>query len=82
MRELINITLYTGPECSLCDLAEQVILEVNQQGGNINTTKTNIRDSADLYHLYGARIPVVKRHDNQAELGWPFDVDELQRFIQ
>jgi len=28
------------------------------------------------------RIPVLKREDNGAELGWPFTLDELELFLK
>lgn len=78
----MKLTLYTGPQCSLCDLAEEVVSSLNTQGFLINIDKVNIRDSVDLYHVYGARIPVLKRHDNGAELGWPFGDSDLIDFIK
>lgn len=34
-----------------------------------------------LQERYGARIPVLRRGDG-AELGWPFDVADLQDFAK
>jgi hypothetical protein len=48
----------------------------------IELQKTNIRESADLYHLYGARIPVLKRTDANDELGWPFTLESLVEFLK
>ncbi|MBF7072799.1 glutaredoxin family protein [Glaciecola sp. MH2013] len=76
------LTLYTGPQCSLCDLAEELINELNKSGASLQLVKVNVRQSAELYHLYGARIPVLKRKDNDRELGWPFGLSELSDFIQ
>ncbi|MAK94144.1 MAG: thioredoxin family protein, partial [Gammaproteobacteria bacterium] len=33
-----------------------------------------------LVARYGTRIPVVSRDDTLQELGWPFTLDELERF--
>jgi hypothetical protein len=79
----VILTLYTGPQCSLCDLAIKLVEEHNAQGlPEITLNKVNIRDSHDLFHLYGARIPVLKRSDSQAELAWPFELDNLVQFVK
>jgi hypothetical protein len=44
--------------------------------------KINVRDSTDLYHNYGARIPVLKREDTDKEIGWPFTSADLEAFLQ
>ncbi|WOI35725.1 glutaredoxin family protein [Alteromonas sp. CI.11.F.A3] len=77
----MKIMFYTGPQCSLCDLAD-IELANTQQFSSLNVEKVNIRNSTDLYHLYGARIPVLKREDNGAEIGWPFDTNALETFLQ
>ncbi|MFT6270058.1 MAG: hypothetical protein ACJAVV_002886 [Alphaproteobacteria bacterium] len=57
----MNITLYTGPNCELCEQALGLIHELE---GPIELEKVNVRDSVELYHLYGARIPVVKKNSD------------------
>lgn len=77
----MKIFFYTGPQCSLCDLA--VIELKNTSSFNaLEVEKVNIRESTDLYHLYGARIPVLKREDNNKEIGWPFSREDLEEFLQ
>ncbi|APE05167.1 MULTISPECIES: glutaredoxin family protein [Alteromonas] len=77
----MKIFFYTGPQCSLCDLAD-VELQNASSFSELNVEKLNIRDSTDLYHLYGARIPVLKREDNGKELGWPFTTADVEAFLQ
>lgn len=77
----VKLTLFTGPDCHLCDLALQV-MEASACRSQFEYDKVNIRTSTELYHLYAVRIPVVKRSDNGAELGWPFDVTAFEEFIQ
>ena len=79
----MKVVLYTGPHCSLCDKALALIDELKM---DVELEKINIRDSADLYHLYGARIPVVKRNDMQttqsnSDLGWPFTLEQLRAYL-
>lgn len=75
----LALTLYTGPHCELCEHALEIYRKV--QPANVKLTQVNIRTSSDLYHLYAVRIPVLKREDTQAELGWPFDAMMLEQFL-
>ena len=77
----MKIVFYTGPQCSLCDLAD-VELAKTSVFSSLTVEKINIRDSTELYHLYGARIPVLKREDTNKEIGWPFDSADLEAFLQ
>ena len=79
----MKIVLYTGPHCSLCDKALALINELKM---DVEVEKINIRDSVDLYHLYGSRIPVVKRKDMQVtqsndDLAWPFTLEQLRAYL-
>ena len=77
----MKIIFYTGPQCSLCDLAD-VELQQTSMSPSLDIEKVNIRTSTELYHLYGARIPVLKRADNEKEIGWPFTAADLEEFLQ
>lgn len=77
----MKIIFYTGPQCSLCDLAD-VELQQTSMFSSLIIEKVNIRTSTELYHLYGARIPVLKRADNEKEIGWPFSAADLEEFLQ
>ena len=76
----MKLTLFTGPQCHLCDLAVDVINSLD--GPTLQVEKVNIRDTTEYYHLYAVRIPVLRREDTQQELGWPFDKQQLETFIQ
>lgn len=75
----MKLILYTGPNCSLCDDALSIVTSLNNH--LIEVEKVNIRESAELYHLYAVRIPIIKRDTSEAELAWPFDKQQLQAFI-
>ncbi|CAB9494039.1 MULTISPECIES: glutaredoxin family protein [Alteromonas] len=77
----MKIIFYTGPQCGLCDLAD-VELQQTSMFSSLVIEKVNIRTSTELYHLYGARIPVLKRADNEKEIGWPFSAADLEEFLQ
>ncbi|MDC8831051.1 glutaredoxin family protein [Alteromonas gilva] len=77
----MRIAFYTGPQCSLCHDAEAIIAQ-SEQADTLTVTQYNIREDSELYHLYAVRIPVLKREDNGQELGWPFNLEELELFLK
>jgi len=76
------VRLYTTLGCHLCEdalvllreyeLASAIALELDQ---------IEISDSDVLMQKYGIRIPVVQIAANEAELGWPFNLLELAKFL-
>ncbi|MFT5923288.1 MAG: hypothetical protein ACI9LE_000266 [Paraglaciecola sp.] len=75
------LILYTGQGCSLCEQAERLLEKVDNSAASV-VKKVDVRASSDLYHLYGARIPVLYREDIQSELPWPFDSFQLGEFLR
>jgi len=75
MRKLI---LYYQPECHLCDEAEAVLHAAGRAGSYL---KVDIETDLELLKQYGIHVPVLKRSDRQAELFWPFGVQELADFL-
>jgi thiol-disulfide isomerase/thioredoxin len=79
----LDLTLFTGPHCELCDHAMDVYEQLSPSlRAGIKLQTKNIREETELYHLYAVRIPVIKREDSQAELGWPFDISMLEQFVK
>jgi hypothetical protein len=77
----MGLVLYTGQGCCLCEQAEDLLEKVDKSAASM-LKKVDVRASSDLYHLYGARIPVLYREDNQSELPWPFDFFQLGEFLR
>lgn len=77
----IYLSFFSTSHCHLCELAEDILLVVTQQSG-IEYQVIEIADSDVLLDLYGVRIPVIKRLDTKAEIGWPFTTDDLVRFLR
>ncbi|GGW88541.1 glutaredoxin family protein [Alteromonas halophila] len=76
----MKLYFYTGPNCSLCDLAiEELNLSACAEQVTIETR--NIRNDHDWYHRYAVRIPVLQRADNGQELGWPFSAADIEEFV-
>lgn len=72
----MQIKLYGTEFCHLCDEAEAVLHEVG-----VEFEYVDIADDDGLVEMYGTRIPVLKRMDTGAEVGWPFDADIASRFL-
>lgn len=77
----MGFILYTGQGCCLCEQAEALLEEVDKSAASM-LKKVDVRASSDLFHLYGARIPVLYREDNHSELPWPFDSFQLGEFLR
>jgi hypothetical protein len=81
---MLKIEFFTGPHCELCDHALDVISTLKALEPSVQTMSfemLNIRDNPEHYHLYAVRIPVLRRVDSGAELGWPFDLEALKKFL-
>ena len=72
----MQLQFYGTAGCHLCDDAKEIL----QQAG-VNAAYIDIVGDDELFERYGMRIPVLKRTDNGAELGWPFDVAEMTQFL-
>ena len=68
---------YNQPDCHLCDEAESLLLSA---GLLDHCESVDIETDLELLKSYGIHVPVLKRKDNEMELYWPFDLDQLQLF--
>ena len=66
--------------CHLCDLAEAEVMPLVEHG--LLVELIDIADSEALVEAYGLRIPVLRRVDTGAELGWPFDTEQIVAFLR
>ena len=72
----MNLELYGTAFCHLCEQAQAVLREIGVEADYID-----IADDDELVEKYGIRIPVLKRRDTGAELGWPFDALAVLQFM-
>jgi hypothetical protein len=72
-----EITLYTRPDCHLCELAEQML-----ESAGVVWHPVDIESDLDLLRRYGVRIPVLYRPDIGRELFWPFNEQTVLEFIE
>jgi glutaredoxin 2 len=73
-----HLILYSTTHCHLCELAHALVMQAN---GEIDLKVIDIADDDDLLAQYGVRIPVLQRLDTQAELNWPFNADDILKFL-
>ncbi len=74
----VELILYTGPHCSLCKKAEELLY--NQ--GISAFARVDVTSSLELKKNYGLKIPVLCRTDLQQALYWPFDEQQLISYLQ
>jgi len=72
----MDIKLYGTTCCHLCDEAEAILHEIGIEADHVDVVEDD-----ELLEKYGFRIPVLKRVDTGAELGWPFDALAISRFL-
>ncbi|QXH37293.1 glutaredoxin family protein [Pseudomonas muyukensis] len=66
--------------CHLCEVAEAVLMPFVEHG--LLVELVDIADSEDWFERYSLRIPVLRRCDTGAELGWPFDAEQVVAFLR
>ena len=76
----MQLTFYTTSHCQLCELAESLLVHTPMPQP-IPVEAVDIASSAELTERYGTRIPVLRREDTGAELGWPFSREDLLDFL-
>lgn len=67
--------------CHLCEQAEAVLMPLVLENGLL-VELLDIADSHEWVEQYGLLIPVLRRVDSGAELNWPFDTEEVARFLR
>jgi hypothetical protein len=69
----MKLLLYGTRSCHLCEQAGAML----HQAG-VTAEYIDIAEDEALLERYGMRIPVLRRVDSGAELGWPFDEPALR----
>ena len=72
-----GLILFQRDDCHLCDLA----LEVLAQARVPEFESVFIDGDDELEARYGIRVPVLRDEERDAELEWPFDAEQLQRWL-
>ncbi len=72
----MRLQLYGTRACHLCEQAEALL-----HASHLAAEYIDIASDDALLERYGTRIPVLRRVDDGAELGWPFDARALKEFV-
>ncbi|MBM7071908.1 glutaredoxin family protein [Shewanella sp. 202IG2-18] len=72
----MELVLFHTDGCHLCEVAEAQLKELS-----LPFVMKDICDDETLAELYGIRIPVLMNNSNSKELGWPFDVEDISKFL-
>lgn len=76
----MNIRFYTTLGCHLCEEALSMIHLLQEQNEFLSLKEIEIANSNELIRLYGIRVPVIAREDDE-EINWPFTLNELRIFL-
>ena len=76
---VVELILYHTSGCHLCELAEALVADALAEGADIQLTRVDIANSQALVDRYGWSIPVLV--NDKAELCWPFDLAQLQTWL-
>ena len=74
---MMQLTLFQRDDCPLCDEAYECLAAA----GVADFEPVWIDGDASLEARYGTRVPVLRREDSGAELGWPFASEQVKRFL-
>jgi len=74
-----QVTLYTGPNCHLCEQAKSLLYPLLSERG-LHMVEVNIQQDDALLEKYAIRIPVVALA-NGDEKGWPFTAAQIGRLL-
>lgn len=66
--------------CHLCDQAQALLVQLQAQLA-VDVLLEDIAESEQQVERYGTRIPVLLYEKTGAELGWPFDLQELKQWL-
>lgn len=73
----MRLTLFQRDDCPLCDEAYERLAVA----GVADFEPVWIDGEPELEARYGARVPVLRREPDGAELGWPFEAGALRAFL-
>lgn len=74
---MIDLILLGTLGCHLCEEAELILSSFEQ----INIENIDIAEQEQWQEKYAIRIPVLYHAETKNELGWPFDQQQVQVFV-
>ena len=74
------LILFSKNNCSLCDIAEDILRE-NIKEFEWDFKKIDIESDINLLDKFKYKIPVLHRPDKNIYLYWPFPLSRLKEFL-
>ena len=74
-----KLTLYSRPECHLCEALLADLLPLLRPGDSVETV--DVDSSVDLTRRYGLRIPVLAAGELELS-GYPLDRERVRRHLE
>jgi hypothetical protein len=74
-----SLTLYSTGACHLCERAHELLTSMPELR-SVTVDVVDIADDDSLFARYGTSIPVLAVASG-AELGWPFNADDILRLL-
>ncbi len=78
---MVELILYTGPDCELCERAIDVIY-ANLDSDSYRLEIRDVSLSPETKKAYGLRIPVLCKPAAGQELSWPFSAENLTTLVK
>jgi len=75
---VLKLTLYSRPECHLCEALLAELLPV--LGPDVSVETVDVDSSVALERRYGLRIPVLAAGDVELS-GYPLDREGVRRYL-
>jgi hypothetical protein len=75
---MVTLTLYSRPECHLCEELLEELLPLLPP--TVSVTTVDVDSSVATMRRYGLRIPVLAAGDEELS-SYPLDRDRVQRFL-
>ena len=75
-----NVILYTKADCSLCNQACQILLNLTYD----TPLRIDLIDITQNHHThakYMERIPVLAKPHTDTELNWPFTAEDVKLYL-
>ena len=66
--------------CHLCEVAQALLMPFVEHG--LLVELLDIVEREEWVDQYALRIPVLRRSDTGSELNWPFEAEQVARFLR
>ena len=76
-----RVVLLGTSDCHLCELAEHIINDYLSSNQTWLIERIDIADQEQWQEQFALLIPVLYHPESQKQLGWPFDLQQVNLFF-